>query len=38
VPCAQQPRSSMAFMIRTTSKPEGIAAAVRLAVQSLDKN
>jgi putative ABC transport system permease protein len=36
-PFAQQPDSSMAFMIRTTSKPEGIIAAVRQTVQSLDK-
>jgi putative ABC transport system permease protein len=37
VPFAQQPDSSMAFIIRTTSKPEGIIAAVRQTVQSLDK-
>jgi len=37
VPFAQQPDSSMAFMIRTTSKPEGIIAAVRQTVRSLDK-
>ena len=37
-PFAQQPGSWMAFMIRTTSEPEGIIAAVRQTVQSLDKN
>ncbi|MGH9848029.1 MAG: ADOP family duplicated permease, partial [Blastocatellia bacterium] len=38
VPFAQQPASSMAFIIRTTSKPEGIIAAVRQTAQSLDKD
>ncbi|MGH9837905.1 MAG: ABC transporter permease, partial [Blastocatellia bacterium] len=38
MPFAQQPDSSMAFMIRTTSKPEGIIAAVRQTAQSLDKD
>lgn len=38
MPFAQQPRDSMAFMIRTTGKPESVIAAVRLAPLSLDKN
>jgi putative ABC transport system permease protein len=38
VPFAQQPDSSMAFIIRMTSKPEGTIAAVRQTVQSLDKD
>ena len=38
VPFAQQPASSMAFIIRTTSKPEGIIAAVRQTAQSLGKD
>jgi len=38
VPFAQQPRSSMVLMIRTTNKPEGLVAAVRREVQTLDKN
>jgi putative ABC transport system permease protein len=38
MPFAQQPARSMALMIRTTNKPEGIAAALHHAVQSLDKN
>jgi predicted lysophospholipase L1 biosynthesis ABC-type transport system permease subunit len=38
VPFAQQPDSSMAFIIRTTSKPEDIIAAIRQTVQSLDKD
>jgi putative ABC transport system permease protein len=38
VPFAQQPASSMAFIIRTTGKPEGIIAAVRQTAQSLDKD
>jgi putative ABC transport system permease protein len=38
VPFAQQPVSSMAFVIRTTSKPEGIIAAVRQTVESVDKD
>ena len=37
-PFAQQPRSSMVLMIRTTNKPESLAAAVRREVQTLDKN
>ncbi len=37
-PFAQQPVSSMAFMLRTTGKPEGITAAVRQTVQSLGKD
>jgi predicted permease len=36
VPFAQEPDSSMAFIIRTTIKPEGIIAAVRHTAQSLD--
>jgi putative ABC transport system permease protein len=38
VPFAQQPDSWMAFIIRSTSKPEEITAAVRQTVQSLDKD
>ncbi len=38
MPFAQEPDSSMAFMIRTNSKPEGIIAAVHQTVQSLDKD
>jgi putative ABC transport system permease protein len=38
VPFAQQPRQSMALVIRTTSKPEGVAAAVRREAQTLDPN
>jgi predicted permease len=38
VPFAQQPASSMAFIIRTISKPEGLIAAVRQTAQSLDKD
>ena len=38
LPFAQDPRGSMALMIRTTSKPESIAAAVRAEVLSLDPN
>jgi putative ABC transport system permease protein len=38
VPFAQQPATSMAFIIRTTIKPEGIIAAVRQTAQSLDKD
>jgi predicted permease len=38
VPFAQQPRSSMVLMIRTTNKPESLVAAVRREVQTLDKN
>ncbi|HEY9434846.1 MAG TPA: ABC transporter permease [Blastocatellia bacterium] len=38
MPFAQQPRQSMALMIRTTSKPESVAAAVRRNVQALDRN
>jgi predicted permease len=38
MPFAQQPRSSMVLMIRTTNKPESLAAAVRREVQTLDKN
>jgi putative ABC transport system permease protein len=37
VPFAQRPASSMAFVIRTTGKPEGIIGAVRETAQSLDK-
>jgi len=38
MPFAQQPQSAMAFMIRTTSKPESMAVALRRAVHSLDKD
>jgi putative ABC transport system permease protein len=38
MPFAQLPDSSMAFLIRTTGKPEGIIAAVRQTVQSLGKD
>jgi len=38
VPFAQQPGRSIALMIRTTNKPESIAAAVRRNVQALDSN
>ena len=38
MPFAQRPERSMALMIRTTSKPESIAAAVRRNVQALDRN
>ena len=38
MPFAQQPARSMALMIRTTSKPESVAAAVRRNVQALDRN
>jgi predicted permease len=38
MPFAQQPGRSMALMIRTTNKPESVAAAVRRSVQALDKN
>ncbi|HKQ08857.1 MAG TPA: ABC transporter permease [Blastocatellia bacterium] len=38
MPFAQQPRDSMAFMIRTTGNPESVAAAVRHAPRSLDKD
>ncbi len=38
VPFAQQPGRSIALMIRTTNKPESIAAAVRRNVQALDRN
>jgi putative ABC transport system permease protein len=37
MPFAQQPESSTALMIRTTNNPEGLAAAVRHEVQTLDK-
>jgi putative ABC transport system permease protein len=38
MPFAQQPGRSMALMIRTTNKPESVAAAVRRSVQALDRN
>jgi putative ABC transport system permease protein len=38
MPFAQQPRRSMALMIRTTNKPESVAAAVRRNVLALDRN
>ncbi|HKQ90374.1 MAG TPA: ABC transporter permease [Blastocatellia bacterium] len=38
MPFAQQPGRSMALMIRTTNKPESVAAAVRHSVQALDRN
>ena len=38
MPFAQLPARSMALMIRTTSKPESVAAAVRRNVQALDRN
>jgi putative ABC transport system permease protein len=38
MPFAQEPRRSMALMIRTTNKPESVAAAVRRNVQELDRN
>jgi len=38
MPFAQRPARSMALMIRTTSKPESVAAAVRRNVQALDRN
>jgi putative ABC transport system permease protein len=38
MPFAQQPSRSMALMIRTTNKPESVAAAVRRNVQALDRN
>jgi len=38
MPFAQRPASSMALMIRTTNKPESVAAAVRRNVQALDRN
>jgi putative ABC transport system permease protein len=38
VPFTQQPASSMAFIIRTTGKPEGIIEAVRQTAKSLDKD
>src|SRR5262249_7197037 len=38
LPFAQQPESATALMIRTTSNPESVAAAVRHQVQALDKN
>jgi putative ABC transport system permease protein len=38
LPFAQQPESSAALMIRTTNKPESVAAAVRQEVRALDKN
>jgi putative ABC transport system permease protein len=38
MPFAQRPGRSMALMIRTTNKPESIAAAVRRSVQALDRN
>jgi putative ABC transport system permease protein len=38
MPFAQQPRQSMALVIRTTSKPEDVAAAVRREAQTLDRN
>jgi putative ABC transport system permease protein len=37
MPFAQQPESSTALMIRTTTNPESLAAAVRHEVQTLDK-
>jgi len=37
LPFAQEPQPSTALMIRTTSNPESIAAAVRHEVQTLDK-
>jgi predicted permease len=38
MPFAQQPRDSMSLMIRTTSKPESLAAAVRAEVQAMDRD
>jgi putative ABC transport system permease protein len=38
LPFAQRPARSMALMIRTTNKPEGVAAAVRRNVLALDRN
>jgi len=38
LPFAQRPARSMALMIRTTNKPESVAAAVRRNVQALDRN
>jgi putative ABC transport system permease protein len=38
MPFAQRPARSMALMIRTTNKPESVAAAVRRNVQALDRN
>jgi putative ABC transport system permease protein len=38
MPFAQQPARSMALMIRTTNKPESVAAAVRRNLQALDRN
>jgi putative ABC transport system permease protein len=38
MPFAQRPARSMALMIRTTNKPESVAAAVRRNVQALDGN
>jgi putative ABC transport system permease protein len=38
LPFAQRPARSMALMIRTTNKPESVAAAVRRNVLALDRN
>ncbi|HKX29457.1 MAG TPA: ABC transporter permease, partial [Blastocatellia bacterium] len=38
VPFAQQPRRSMALMIRTTNKPESLADAVRREASALDRS
>jgi putative ABC transport system permease protein len=38
MPFAQRPSRYMALMIRTTNKPESVAAAVRRNVQALDRN
>jgi putative ABC transport system permease protein len=38
MPFAQAPQRSMALMIRTTNKPEGMIASVRREVQTLDPN
>jgi putative ABC transport system permease protein len=38
MPFAQQPEPGAALMIRTTNKPESVAAAVSREVQALDKN
>ncbi|HMB26932.1 MAG TPA: ABC transporter permease [Blastocatellia bacterium] len=38
MPFAQRPARSMALIIRTTNKPESVAAAVRRNVQALDRN
>jgi predicted permease len=38
MPYAQRPGRFMALMIRTTNKPESVAAAVRRSVQALDRN